>query len=165
MDTTNDKIQKDVTEAISQMMKKMGFPCSLKVQKKKDDERECVVCDIFVEKDSNVLIGQKGANLRSLQHICRLLVRKMMPENMSLIVDINSYHRQKNQRIARDAQEAAKKALQEKRPVVMEPMSAYERRVVHVVLSHNKNVLTESIGEGQNRQVLVKPAGTMAHLL
>ena len=57
------------------------------------------------------------------------------------------------------AQSLARQAITEKRPVVLRPMSAYERRVVHVTLAENSQIKTESIGEGEDRKVVIKPVG------
>ena len=56
------------------------------------------------------------------------------------------------------ARKAADEAIQEGRAVIMRPMSAYERRLVHLELSNNTDVSTESIGEGESRKVVIQPA-------
>jgi len=59
------------------------------------------------------------------------------------------------------AKNSAQQALNEKRVVVLRPMSSYERRLVHMELSKNIEVITESIGEGEDRRIVIKPANTI----
>jgi spoIIIJ-associated protein len=125
---------------------------------RKDEMRESIICNIVVAEDSNLLIGQHGVNLQSLQHIVRLILRNKIEEKINLVLDVNSYREQKNKSIIGIAREAARQAIEEKRAMVLKPMSAYERRLVHLELSKNDEVITESVGEGEDRKIIVKPA-------
>jgi spoIIIJ-associated protein len=93
-----------------------------------------------------------------LQHIARLLAIKKTEERFNFIVDVNSYRQEKNGSIGKMAREMAEQALQERRAVVLRPMTPYERRIVHLELANNSDIKTESIGEGEERRVVIKPA-------
>jgi spoIIIJ-associated protein len=81
-----------------------------------------------------------------------------MPENTThFILDVNSYLQDKNKSIINLAKSLAQQAVSEKRAVVMRPMSAYERRIVHMELAHNDKITTESMGEGEDRRVVIRP--------
>jgi spoIIIJ-associated protein len=150
---TKDTIQK----IIEQMLEKMGF--SAQVQISASDTEDSIVCDITTDADSHFLIGQYGTNLQAIQHLARLLVRKSMPEERAhFTLDINSYRQQKNRLVVEQARAAADEAITYNRPVIMKPMSTYERRLVHMELSTNSKVSTESTGEGEERKIIVKPA-------
>jgi len=136
-------------------MKLMGFDCKITTMENKDDES--FFFNLETSEDSNILIGQYGTNLNALQHLARLLVRKKIEEKTKFVIDVNSYRRQKSQSIIDEAKNAAKQAIAEKKAVVMKPMTAYERRLVHMELSKNDQVYTDSIGEGEERRVAVKP--------
>jgi spoIIIJ-associated protein len=99
--------------------------------------------------------------LQALQHIARLIVRKKTEEKVHFVLDVNSYRQQKNQTLIQQADEAARQAIDEKRAVIMKPMSTYERRIVHLQLSQNAQVTTESAGEGDERKIIVKPKDTI----
>ena len=147
-----------IKSTVEEIVEKMGVVAEVKITKISLEEgRETVVCDIKTE-DSNFLIGQYGVNLQSLQHIARLLARRKIDEKINFIVDVNSYRQEKNSSIERMAREMAEEAIQERRAIVMRPMSPYERRIVHMELSQNTQVKTESIGEGEERKVVIKPA-------
>lgn len=147
-----------IKDTVGELMEKIGFTPEVEAVRKKERDEESVVCNVEVSEDSHLLIGQYGVNLQALQHIARLLVRKKTDERVKFVLDINSYRQQKNESIVNFARQAAEQALTEGRAVIMRPMSAYERRLVHMELSDNMNVVTESIGEGEGRKIVVKPA-------
>jgi spoIIIJ-associated protein len=84
-------------------------------------------------------------------------VREKSQERTKFILDINSYRQEKNDAVVRLAKEAAEQALREKRAIVMRPMSPYERRLIHMEFSGNDQIKTESIGEGEERKIVIKP--------
>lgn len=146
-----------VKEIIEKLLKMMGFDATVEIENSPESDDDGTVCNILTKDDSNLLIGQYGANLQALQHIARLLVRKSMPEKARFLIDINSYRKEKNASVLEAAKEAAQQAILEKRAVVMKPMSNYERRIVHMELSKDSRIATESIGEGDGRKVVIKP--------
>jgi spoIIIJ-associated protein len=150
-------LEESIKKTVQEMLEKMGFPAEIEIEKTSLEEgRETIVCNIKTE-ESNFLIGQYGVNLQSLQHIARLLARKKIDERVNFIVDVNFYRQEKNSSIERMAREMAEEAIQERRAIVMRPMSPYERRIVHMELCKNAQVKTESIGEGEDRKVVIKP--------
>ncbi len=90
-----------------------------------------------------------------LEHIVKLLARKNSLE--TVFVDVNNYRRDREKLIIELAQAAARKALTTKSPVDLPALNAYERRLVHVELATRPDVKTESIGEGKDRHVVIKP--------
>lgn len=154
-----DKKQLEIIKsAVQELVEKMGFSPAVEIIESGKQEEENVVCNVTIGEDSHILIGQYGVNLQALQHIARLLVRKKTDEKVKFVLDINNYRQEKNKSVTDLARQAAEQALQEGRAVVMRPMSAYERRLVHMELAGNTNVVTESIGEEESRKVVVKPA-------
>ncbi|HOX10864.1 MAG TPA: R3H domain-containing nucleic acid-binding protein [Candidatus Moranbacteria bacterium] len=152
----DEKTKETIKNTIEQLLEKMGFSGQVSLAESQDDEN--VICNITTENDSNFLIGQYGANLQAIQHLARLMVRKMLPEKIRFTLDVNSYRQQKNQSIIEQARAAADEALAQRRAIFMKPMSTYERRIVHLELSKNPEVSTESTGEGEDRKIVVKPA-------
>jgi len=158
-----------IKKTAEELLEKMGFNAEVEIKEnvieqndsEEDSEENNLVCNINVSDNSNFLIGQYGVNLQALQHIIRLVVRKETKEKVKFIVDVNSYRQQKSQSIIEQANSIAKQAISEKRAVVMSPMSAYERRIVHMELAKNDEIVTESIGEGEGRKIVVKPAKTI----
>ena len=153
-----EKNIKAIEETVIELMEKAGFVCEAEVKSLPEKDSEGIVCNLKTKEDSNLLIGQYGINLQAFQHIARMIVRKKISEKINFILDINSYREQKNQSIIEQAKEAAQQATSEGRVIIMKPMSAYERRLVHMELSKNEKVVTESVGEGESRKILVKPS-------
>lgn len=152
----NQEIEKKLEETVSELISKMGFQAEVVVKKSEEDERETFVCDLKTD-ESNFLIGQYGVNLQSLQHIARIIVRKKIEDKINFVLDVNSYRKEKNESVIKTARSLVEQALGEKRAVVMRPMSSYERRIVHLELSKDERIKTESIGEGEDRRVVIKP--------
>ncbi|MCX6761694.1 MAG: hypothetical protein NTY33_02515 [Candidatus Moranbacteria bacterium] len=150
------QLEKEIVGIVAELIEKMGFIATVKVRDAQEEGKDMIVCDIKTE-DSNFLIGQYGLNLQSLQHIVRVIIRKRLEEPVNFILDVNSYRQEKNDSIVRLAKNLAQEVIVEKKEVVMRPMTAYERRIVHMELSKNNQIKTESIGEGESRRIVIKP--------
>ncbi len=153
----NKALEEIISTVISELLDKMGFSCELEMIHEVEKDKENLVCNIKTE-ESSFLIGQHGINLQSLQHIARVLARKKTDDKINFILDVNNYRQEKNTSIINLAKDIADQVLGEKRAIVLRPMSAYERRLVHMELAKNPLIKTESIGEGENRKVVVKPS-------
>ena len=158
MNETNLKI---IQETVEEILAKGGFAVTTEISVSKEGEEENVTCNLLTTEDSSFLIGQYGMNLQALQHLIRLIVRKKTDDKVKFVLDVNSYRQQKNEAVVSLAKAAVEQALSENKPIVMRPMSAYERRLVHMELSGDSRVMTESIGEGEARKVVVKPANSI----
>lgn len=154
MDKKDLKIIKEVA---SDLIEKLGFECVVEIKKSEKDEGGGLICDILVENDPNFLIGHRGTNLEALQQLVRVLVGRKTEKVLRFMVDVNSYRQEKNQSILEYANFLAKQAVEEKRVILMRPMNAYERRLVHMELESNDSVVTESVGENEERKVAIKP--------
>lgn len=156
MQQEKNHVKQVLKETVEEMMLNMGFPVEVEV-KESFEEGEIFICNVKTS-ESNFLIGQYGVNLQSLQHIARLLARKKIAERINFVVDVNNYRQEKNESLVKLAQNMAQEAISEGRSIVLRPMSPYERRIVHMELSKNDSIKTESIGDGDDRRVVIKPA-------
>jgi len=93
--------------------------------------------------------------VKDIKHLTAIIARKS--EDESYFVDINNYRKEREKLISELAKAAATKAVTTKAEVKLPPMNAYERRLVHMELSMRPDVKTESIGEGRDRGVVVRP--------
>lgn len=151
-----NQIKETIKSTIEELLKKMGFDGQVNVCE--SSEEDSLICDITTGNDSHFLIGQHGSNLQAIQHLCRLMVRKQVPDKVRFILDVNGYRKDKSQTIVQQALQAAEDAVREHRSVSLKPMSTYERRIAHMELSKDSRVTTESVGEGEDRRIVVKPA-------
>ena len=101
------------------------------------------------------LIGSRGDTLRSLQFLISTTLRQHEAELIRVNVDIADYKRQRNDKIADQAEQWAKQVLESGKPMHLKPMNAAERRIVHKVISDYSELSTESEGEGMDRHVVL----------
>lgn len=151
-----NQIKETIKKTIEELLLKMGFTGEVTVSY--SDEEDSMICNISTGSDSHFLIGQHGTNLQAIQHLTRLMVRKQIPDKIRFVLDVNDYRKEKNQNVVQLALAAAQEAINEHRSVSMRPMSTYERRIAHMELSKDSRVKTESIGEGEERKIVVKPS-------
>jgi spoIIIJ-associated protein len=111
--------------------------------------------------DAGRLIGKAGRTLASLEYLAGAVVNKFdgVPP-VRVNIDVGGYKRRRDERLRQTARRAAERVRRGGLPVELEPMSAAERRVVHMVLAEDPVVESESTGEGRDRRVVVYPANT-----
>jgi len=110
--------------------------------------------------DAGRLIGKGGRTLAALEFLANAVVNKVEGEApVRVNVDVGGYKRRRDERLRVVAQRAAARVRKSGMPVELEPMSAAERRVVHMALADDPAVESESTGEGRDRRVVVYPAG------
>lgn len=107
--------------------------------------------------ETGLLIGFHGKTLESFQIILGIIVSKDLGSWLRVYVNVGDYREKREETLMIMAQRAAERATVLGRPVELTNLSASERRVVHVTLSGDERVVTESIGEGPSRTLLVKP--------
>lgn len=154
----NDAIVAQTKEVLVSLLTTMGFSASIETEVVQNDdpkEGEVVHFNITLD-DPNLLIGQYGAHLQSLQHMARLLVRKKVQDPVHFVIDINEYKKRREEYLRQMAQSSVQEVLAVKKLVVMKPMMAYERRIVHAELAKHPEVVTESVGEEPNRRIIIK---------
>ena len=108
-------------------------------------------------RDLGMLIGRRGETLADLQYITRLIVSRDLQRRANLVVDVERYKSRRERRLRSLALRMAKQATQRGRTVTLEPMAAYERRIVHLALRDRTDVYTQSVGEGDERKVTIVP--------
>jgi spoIIIJ-associated protein len=107
--------------------------------------------------ETGLLIGYHGQTLESVQILLGMLVSKELGSWQKVYVNVGDYREKREEALMNMAQRAAERALAMQRPVEIAHLSASERRVIHLTLSGDERVATESIGEGQDRRLVVKP--------
>ncbi|MGQ9517849.1 MAG: RNA-binding cell elongation regulator Jag/EloR [Anaerolineae bacterium] len=113
-----------------------------------------VVLDIQ-GRDLGVLIGRRGETLGALQFLVRLIVNHRTLRWYNIVVDVQGYKERREQQLRRLAERMAEQVVATRRSVVLEAMPPYERRIVHLALRDHPKVTTHSIGEGENRKVMI----------
>lgn len=120
------------------------------------EEKENEISFVVTGENLGKLIGFHGDNLHALQLLLSGL--KLRHEGViRMYLDINGYKANKNQSIIDLANKVAEQAIKIERNIHLDPMSAYDRRIVHTTLQDRDDVTTESTGEGEKRHVVIKP--------
>jgi spoIIIJ-associated protein len=114
------------------------------------------VLDIEGE-DLGLLIGRRGETLQSLQYLLNLMVAQQLGRQEFFTVDVEGYRRRRENQLNSLARRVADQVKRTGRPVTLDPMPANERRIIHLALSENRYVKTESTGEGDERKVAISP--------
>lgn len=104
-----------------------------------------------------VLIGRHGKTLEAFQFLVTSHVNKELAFKYPVIVDIEGYKYRRKKKLENLAQSLAQKALDQRRTIKMHPMSAYERRIIHMVLRKNQKIHTYSEGQDPERRVVIQP--------
>src|SRR5579872_1466710 len=141
-----------IADLIKELIAKMGIEAGVDVE----DGVRGKVFNIS-SPDSNLLIGQHGANLYSLQILAHAVALKRFGLAERFSIDVDDYRRKREWFLRETAKKALEQVKRSHKPVMLEPMPAYERRVVHAYLSEDFSVETESIGNEPQRRIIIKP--------
>lgn len=107
--------------------------------------------------DMGLIIGHHGEILESLQYLTNLAANKGVEGYRRYIVDVENYRAKREDALRKLAQKTAARAKRQGRNIVLEPMSAYERRAIHSEVQNIEGVTTYSVGSGDQRKVVVSP--------
>jgi len=107
--------------------------------------------------DLGGLIGRRGQTLDALQYLVRLIFARQTKSKMPIMVDIEGYKQHRFEDLKVLALNVADQVKAKHASVRLEPMPAFERRIIHVTLANDPDVETESIGDGEARKIVVSP--------
>ena len=107
--------------------------------------------------DLGILIGRRGQTLATLQYMLRLMVSHQTKVWTPIVIDVEGYKQRRSEALQALAVRMAEQVRTRGTPFTLEPMPAYERRVIHLALADHPNVTTQSIGEGDLRKVVILP--------
>ena len=109
----------------------------------------------ILNKNLGFLIGYRGETLYAFQNILSAIAGKGIDKKVRVILDIEGYKEKREKTLEELAQKVAKTVIKTRKPIKLEPMQAYERKIIHSALQQNNKVETESIGEEPNRRIVV----------
>ncbi len=123
----------------------------------KPDTMNGIELEITGNEDLGLVIGKEGNTLNSLQYLLSLMLSKKYQKKVYVHIDANAYKEKKKSAIIASAEDAANVAEAEKVQIALDPMTAAERRMVHLTLQAREGVETYSRGEGNLRHVVIAP--------
>jgi len=107
--------------------------------------------------DLGILIGRKGETLGYLQYLLNLMVQRQLGEGNFFTIDVEGYRRRRERQLTTLARRMADQVRRTRKAVTLEPMPANERRIIHIALADDRQVATESSGEGEERAISILP--------
>ena len=145
----------DTTIAVLQDILKFFEIGEIVIDEYEGDEGELIL-DISGDEDG-VLIGRHGKTLDSIQFLVSAITVRKLGFRYPVVIDVEGYKARQRQKLESIAINTANRAVKEHRPKKLRPMTPYERRIVHMVLSEDDRVTTESEDEGIYRHVVIYP--------
>ena len=151
--TTSDKLEYEVIEKGSAGFLGIGAKPAIIAAAFNEEEKELSIT--LEGDDMGILIGKRGQTLDSLQYLVSLIVNKNSDGYLRVKLDTENYREKRKKTLETLAKNIAYKVKRTKRPVSLEPMNPYERRIIHAALQNDKYVLTRSEGEEPFRHVVI----------
>lgn len=147
----NEEVERRITTFLGDMFKAMNLEVKIDV---KFDDPDCVNVELSGP-NMGVLIGKRGQTLDSIQYLTSLVVNKGKDKYVRIKVDTEDYRNRRKETLESLAKNIAYKVKRSRKPVSLEPMNPYERRIIHSTLQNDKFVSTRSEGEEPFRHVVV----------
>jgi len=107
--------------------------------------------------DLGILIGRRGQTLSCLQYLVRIIIGQQKKVWLPIVIDVEGYKQRRCNALQTMALRVAEQVTQRKERFALEPMPAFDRRIIHLVLVDHPDVTTESSGEGEARRVVIIP--------
>ena len=140
-------------EILEQVLAKMQEPAT--VTATQDEDR----INLLIEtSDAGLLIGKQGQTLDALQYLVTKMLAKQTRGKVRIAIDVEAYRARHNEALALLAQKYGEKVKRSGRPMTLNPMNPYDRRIVHMALQGDKDLKTISRGEGLYKKVIISPA-------
>ena len=143
-----------IRERINQTLEKMGIRADV-------EERSVTEISIpylnVVTDEARLLIGVRARNLWALEYLIKRLIEREHPEASGFFLDVNGYRLHHLEELKVEAKDMAKKVRLYRTELALKPMPPFERRIVHMALAEYPDIITESVGEGEGRRIVIKP--------
>jgi spoIIIJ-associated protein len=145
-ETPGEKVRKFLDDVFQKM--------NANVQMVVEEDDETVYVTIEGE-DSGIIIGRRGETLEALQFLSCLVINNGKESYKKVIIDIENYRKRREDTLVRLSHKLAERVIKSRKNITLEPMSPYERRIIHSTLQNNRYVKTYSIGDEPNRKVVI----------
>lgn len=140
-------------ELLSGILSKMTFECQVTAT-----ETDNTIILGITGNESGLLIGRRGQNLDAIQYILNKAVNKADSERKMIVVDSEEYRKRREESLLGMAQRIREKVKKTQKPLSLSHMNAHDRRIIHLALQEDEELITKSRGEGEYRKVIVLPA-------
>lgn len=152
------RVRVTIKESSGDIAKKFLLDVFKKMQVEADLDLEETDDSVLLKikgKDIGIIIGRRGDTLDALQYLSSLVVNKNQENYKRVVLDVENYRQKREETLVKLANRLAEKVIKYKKPVTLEPMNPYERRIIHSSLQNHNFVETYSTGEEPNRKVVI----------
>ena len=164
IENKQDELIERARDILEELLGLMGIEASITTSAEfpVEGENEMLSFDsLNIEgEDLGILIGRRGQTLAALQHMVRLILSQQTQSRLPIIIDVEGYKRRRYGALRDLARRIAEQVLLKKRPFTLEPMPAFERRIIHLTLANHTDITTESTGTGETRKVVIMSKNT-----
>ncbi|HEX3517877.1 MAG TPA: R3H domain-containing nucleic acid-binding protein [Solirubrobacteraceae bacterium] len=140
-------------ELLEEVVDGLGLEAGVEV-----DESDGVLTGRVEGEDVGLFIGRHGQTIDAVQHLAQRIIFPEGPSSTRVVIDANGYRERRTEALQADAQDAAEEALSTGRPVALDPLPPFERRIVHEFLRDRRDVETHSEGNEPERYLVVSPS-------
>jgi len=134
----------------------MNLDCQVEIQDENGPELKTTIISVYTPDNARFIIGKNGQNLKAFEHLIRAVLLRNN-DSRNIVVDINDYKKSRASFVVDTAKQAVSRVRNTQKAEALTPMSAYERRIVHMELASYPDVATESIGDEPQRRIVIKP--------
>lgn len=147
-------MEEKVSEILENLLGLLGLEGSFEV----DEKEEAVFVSIDAE-DPGILIGRNGETLASLQLILNLIASRQFGQDNSkrIVVDVSDWRKSKEEDLASRTSSWTQKVIETNEPLELDPMPAWQRRIVHMTVEQTPGVKSESVGDEPERRLVISP--------
>ncbi len=158
-EVVNEETLQIASNVVRDLLEKMRVNATIqsKIGEAADEVDSRVILIDILGDDLSFLIGRHSEVLHSLQYITSLIVGREVGHWVPLIIDVQGYRERRERQLRQMAARMADQVAKTGRRISLEPMTATERRIIHLALRDNSQITTESIGEEPNRKVVIYP--------
>jgi len=143
----------EIKKTIKEFFKKTTFEVEIEFSPQID-----LTLPINLEMENpQILIGEGGQTLSDIQRLLKAILKRKIEENFYIDLDINDYKKKKIEYLKEIARSVADEVSLTKKEKILSPMSAYERRIIHLELAGRQDITTESIGQEPERRIVIRP--------
>jgi spoIIIJ-associated protein len=161
MPEQRDDVFETAKSVLEKLLELMDVPASVTLSheftvEEEDGTTSSIGLNIEGE-DLGILIGRHGQTMASLQHMVRLIMTRQSQVRVTIVIDVEGYKRRRCEGLRVLADRLAAQVKAGEMPFTMEPLPAFDRRIIHLALANHPDVTTESTGFGEGRKVVISP--------
>ena len=155
LDDIDEETEKLAIDIVNYLLSSLQVDVKTFFRDKDDFDTKSLYFEIEGD-DSGLIIGRKGETLRSFEFLISFIIKRQLDKRVRVILDVEGYQERRRSNLVSIAESNAKKVIKYGKPIKMDPMSPFDRRIIHLALEKDKKVITESQGSGSRRQVVIK---------